>query len=324
MRVGYIKQAKSPFRIIDRIKYFLGIIDVYEYEQGCVFQVPVYQKEKKMNNMLKHIQKKLHQYKIDNTVLSNEWKNHIFYHKLNLMFQKENISVLEGKKLMHYMNYDILQYILNMQKTTMEQEEVSFLIQKDNHLDLQFLSKFVENCKMVNIVTNDVSRFKSIQENLYEKENILISVSNHKNKALKRAKYILNVNMCKKELEKYKINRQAILINFAEDIIYNKLAFEGICINYFQICIPDEYLEKFENMDLIDEFDTAKLYEAILLQKIDTIKKSVTMMSKNELNKHKNMITDIIKEDEIYITGLVGKNGIICKQEYLDLTKSEK
>ena len=55
-------------------------------------------------------------------------------------------------------------------------------------LNLQFLSKFIENCKTVNIVTNDIARFKEVQERIYENENILIGISNNKSKALKRAR----------------------------------------------------------------------------------------------------------------------------------------
>lgn len=301
--------------MVDELKYFCGMITTNIYEQGCVFQIPLLEQEKKMDKILRRLLKQIQKAKVDTIVFSEDCANHTLYFKMQEMLGGNRI--LTGKKLMHYMNYDILEYILKIQKTMMNQEDVFFMIKKDNGLDLQFLSRFVENCKTVNIVTNDIERFKNVQDNLYEKENILISVSNNKSKSLKRAKYILNVNMGKKELEKFKINRDAIIINFEENIEYRHPAFDGINVNYFQIYLPDEFLEKLELINGLNEFNHVKLYESILLKKIEDVKKRVTMLSKEELDKHKNIVETIIKNDNIYITGLIGNNGRICEEEFI-------
>lgn len=316
LRVGYIKKALKPLKMIDKLKYFLKMTVIEEYEQGYVFCIPLSEKEKKMDKVLRNLQKQLQKQKIDKVVFSEECKQHKFYFKMKTALSGEN-EILTGRKLMHYMNYEILEYILKMQKTTMKQEDVFFLIKKEDNLDLQFLSKFVENCKTVNIVTNDMERFKKIQDNLYQRENILIGISNNKNKSLKRAKYILNVNMEKKELEKFKINRNAIMIHFRENIQYDAITFNGINVNYFQISIPDDYIEQMERVGQLGEFDTAIFYESILLRKAELAKKKITMLSKVELDKHRNMITDMIRDDGIYITGLIGNNGRISERELI-------
>ena len=131
-------------------------------------------------------------------------------------------------------------------------------------MDLQFLEPYIENCKTVNIVTNDMERFKKVQDNLYEKEDILISVSNNKNKALKKAKYIFNVNMNKSEMKKYKIDRNAIIINLKENVKIDDTSFEGININYFQISIPDDYIEKYlaeKDLNLTATLDAKSAYK---------------------------------------------------------------
>lgn len=323
MKVGYIKVQKLPLKVIDKLKYFCGIVLVCEYEQGVVFQIPEVENEKKMNKVLQNLLRQVRKTKVDTIVFSDDCIHSRFY--LNMKEILSGSNILTGKKLMHYMNYEVLEYILNIQKTTMKQTDVFFLVKRDNNLDLQFLSKFVENCKTVNIVTNDIERFKKIQDNLYEKENILISVSNNKNKSLKRARYILNVNMNKKEIEKFKINRDAIIINFGENVLYDNPTFNGININYFQIHIPDEYVEQFEQINSLGEFDNTRLYESILMKKIENAKKKIVMLSKENLNKHKNMIADMIREDNIYITGLIGNNGRIAEVEFTQkiLTKYE-
>lgn len=325
MKVGYVKKQKLPLKLINRLQYFYGKILVYEYEQGYVFQIPIVKNAKKMNKILHNLVRKMKKIKIDTIVFSDDCIDSSIYLKMETILSENNLSVLTGKRLMHYMNYEILEYILQVQKTVMGKEEVFFLIKKDDNLDLQFLSKFVENYKTVNIVTNDIERFKKVQNHLYEKEDILIGVSNNKNKALKRAQYVLNVNMNTKELEKYKINRNAIIINFKENVRYCNPTFNGININYFQINMPDEIIEQLEPINVLGEFDNVRLYEAILLKRVENEKKKITILSKEGLNKHKSIISDIIAEDNIIVTGLIGNNGKVCEEEFLQkfLTKHE-
>ena len=135
---------------------------------------------------------------------------------------------------------------------------------------------------------------------------ILISVSNNKRKALKRAKYILNVNLSKGELEKYKINRDAIIINIQENVKYDDSNFDGINVNYFEIKVPDELQEKFEKIG--GNFDDAILYESMLL-------------SENIQKKKIEGATERISKDDICITSLIGNNGIIRDEELVKINK---
>ena len=317
LNVGYVKQEKLPFQTMDRIKYFFGMVTSSEFEQGYVFCVPVFEKEKKMEKVVQNLLKQIQKAKVDTIVFSNDLINSSFYSQIEKELKQKEYQILNGRRLMNYMNYDIFGYILNLQKTDIKKEELFFLINKDDSLDLQFLSKFVENCKMVNIVTNDLERFKKIQENLYEKENILISVSNNRSKSLKRAKYIFNVNMDQKDIEKYKINRNAMIVNFRENLRYNSNIFDGICVNYFQINLPDEYIEQFDKNIEIEEFDRTRLYESILMKKIEIEKKKAVMLSKSELKKRKNIVMDMIYQDEIKVVGLIGNNGKIDEKEII-------
>ena len=162
------------------------------------------------------------------------------------MLGSYNVQVLNGKKLMEFMEFQVVKYVLNKQKANMKEEEIYIVFKKSSDIDLNFLKKFIEKFRVVNIVTNDVERLKNVQDNLLENDGILISVSNNKRKALKRAKYILNINLNKEELSKYKINRNAIIINIREIVKYDSSGFEGININQIKIKCPDEFIEKFE------------------------------------------------------------------------------
>ena len=321
INIGYIKKADIPVKIIERVKQFLGIIKKEQYDVGTVFKIPRNIKEKKQEKFIHKFINELKKVKIDTVVFSEEIINSNLYEGIVDEICKVNKRIVNGKRLMQYMNFDIFEYILKIQKEPMNKQDVFFMIKKDNNMDLQILEPYIENCKTVNIVTNDMERFKKVQDNLYEKEDILISVSNNKNKALKKAKYIFNVNMNKSEMKKYKIDRNAIIINLKENVKIDDTSFEGININYFQISIPDDYIEKYEIFCKENEFDTVKIYEAILLRKIQSQKAKSVMLSKTDLKKRKNIEADIIKKDNVKITGLIGNNGRIDENEIIKNAK---
>ncbi len=317
MNVGYIKNEITPYRLIDKVKYFLGIIIIEQFEEGTVFRLPILKKEKRMDKVIKRLLKKMEKLKISQVVFSNEIVRSKMYLKIEQAVLQEDINIFDGRVLMKYMDYEILEYIMNLQKTNMKQEDIYFLIKKDSTLNLQFLSKFIEKCKTVNIVTNDIDRFKNIQEKLYEKENILIGVSNNKTKSLKRAKYILNINFDQKDVEKYKINRNAIIINFKNTITYNPNTFDGINVNFFKIRLPDEYVENFENINECEEFENEKIYESMLMKKIEKEQNKNTLLNKNELERNKDMVSKIIEKDGVKVVGLIGNNGKISEEEII-------
>lgn len=299
--------------------------------------------ERKLKRITQNIIKYIEKYQINILVFSNVLSCYERISNVNCfeMYLKEqlkargyikeesniyhkDITFLNGKILMQYMQYEILKYILQIQNKNVSQEDIYFLIKKDSKLDLDFLNSFIENAKTVNIVTNDIERFKNIQEKLYEKENILIGVSNNKNKALKRAKYIFNINLNQKEIEKFKINREAILIHIKEYVKHCKNSFEGININKIELHIPDEYIEEFEqiNNEECQEFELLKMYEVMLLQRIYQRKQNDLIFPENNVYKMNYQIAkDIIKNDEVKIIGLIGNNGKIEATEFLKLEK---
>lgn len=312
MIVGYIKKQNKPIELIDKIKYFFKIVKVTQCNMGYVLEIPFKGSTDKMINKVSKIIKKL---EIDNIVFSNE----LIYTEFSfrVINNLDKGTVCDGRKLMIYMQYDILIYILNIQNIDVNNTDVFFLIKKDNDLNLQFLSKFIENCKTVNIVTNDIARFKEVQERIYENENILIGISNNKSKALKRARYILNVNMDENDIKKYKINRDAIIINLKNMVYYNNPGFNGININYMQISLPDEYIEQFECINNQNEFDLTKLYEVYLMQELNIEKRKLNVL---KCEKVENIEEKIIKQDGIKITGLIGNNGRIGENEFVKIS----
>lgn len=296
MTIGYIKEE------ILKNQFWRGI-EIRIFDNNYVIAVSNKKKDrKKVKEKLARIIKKLG---IDAVVFSKELEGDF----KNDICEMINIKVVNGKKLMEFMEYDIVKYVLDKQNADTKKEDIYIVFKRDSNLNLDFLKRFLENFRLVNIVTNDVDKLKNIQDNLLDNEGILISVSNNKRKALKRAKYILNINLTKEELEKYRINREAIIVNIGENVKYDEPCFDGVNINYFKISCPDEYLERFEQVG--SQFNLAQMYESILLQdRVDKTKLEA--------------VYSRIKEDNIKIVELIGNNGPISDQELQKIHISKK
>lgn len=293
MIIGYIKKErklKNPFQGIE----------IRSFDNNYIITIQNEEKNRVKKKLIKYIRK----LKIEAIVFSKELEGN-FKNEICEMLEN-NIRIINGKKLMEYMEFDILTYILEKQQANCKQEDIYIIFKKDSSLDLNFLKIFIENFRMTNVVTNDIERLKNVQDNLLEQDNILIAVSNNKKKALKRAKYILNINLTKEELEKYKINRDAIIVNIKENVKLDNPSFDGINVNYFKIKVPDEYNEKFEEIG--ENFEFAKMYESILF--------------KEEVQKKKlENVQERIKKDEIRISEIIGNNGTISEKELQKIHK---
>lgn len=288
MIVAYIKEEKI------NNGFFKGL-EIRGVDNNYIISI----NDKKNKRIKKKLAKKILKLNIGAIVFSKELEGDFKEEVCELLNLGDNINIqiLNGKKLMEFMEFDILKYIIEKQKKKMTEQDIYIVFKKDNILNLNFLKRFIENYRMTNVVTNDIERLKNIQDNLINNDDILISVSNNKRKALKRAKYILNVNLKKEELEKYRINREAIIINIQEFIKYDNPGFDGINVNYFEINVPDEIEERFEQIG--NNFDIIKLYESILLS--ETTGENI------------ESIYNKIARDEVTVKSIIGNNGVIEK-----------
>ena len=227
MVIAYIKEERLSEGIFQKMQG----LEISRLDNNYI--IAIHDKDRK--SIQKRLVKKIYKLEIDTIVFSKELEGKFKDDICEMLKLDDNINVkmINGKKLMEYMNFDIIKYILEKQKHNMKQEDIYIIFKKDNSLNLNFLVRFIENFRMTNVVTNDIARLKNVQDNLLDNENILISVSNNKKKALRRAKYILNVNLTTEELSKYSINRNAIIINIRENVKYSNPGFEGINVNYF-------------------------------------------------------------------------------------------
>ncbi len=122
-------------------------------------------------------------------------------------------DIVDGKWLFEVISCEVLDYIVNLENIKKEDTEISILVNYITQNTLENIKKIARQYKRLNIVTNHIEKFKKIEEELYNKEGIMIIVTNNKKKSLSKSKIILNIDFPKELLNKYNIYENAILVN---------------------------------------------------------------------------------------------------------------
>ncbi len=272
--IGYIisKQETNFFKKI------FNKLEVDEYENGKKYIAP------KFNGKLLERLKKDN---IKNVVMAKKDKHNIEF--ANNIYAS-NINILDGKILFKHLIPEIIEYLSEILGTNKEDIEITILVNDYSQINLYYINELISNMKIINIITNNIRKFKSFADKLYKEEAITVPVMNNKNKSLANKKIILNIDFTEEQLKKYRINRKAILINIENDIKKINKTFAGININInnYELNIGKTY----------DEFETNEIYESYII------------------GKKKEDIRRKILADDVKISNFIGKRGIIDINEY--------
>ena len=188
----------------------------------------------------------------------------------------------------------MLKYISNIQKEKMENQVVHVLVNDNNCVNICLIEYLSKKIKCLNIVTHNIKKFQKVEVFLYEKEDIMIVISNNKRKSINKAKIIVNLDFDNDEFSKYQLNRDAIIINISNNNLDIEKSFNGIFINSLKMCkLKNNYIK---NSNL---FKLEELYESFIIGEQDFYK---------AIKK--------IKEDNVEIQELIGKRGKIQQLEY--------
>lgn len=240
--------------------------------------------------MLNNLYEKLFELDVKTVVCADLLlKNEGFVKWLN----EKEVEILDGRWLFKFLPYDIfnkIAYIKNVKKSDLE---VSMLINTPTELSNQNVIEFAKECKILNIITNDVFSFKVLEKNLLESYGIIINVSTNKEKSCVRSDLIFNFDFNEKELRKCKMNNKAILVQMNnEKAIRNN----GITIRFVKLKIPYKY-EKIAKIH--NHFNEEILYESFLYYKTS----------------YEN-VRKILRRDGAYIRYFIGNNGKIEFDEF--------
>lgn len=202
-----------------------------------------------INNLIKKIEK----YNINNIVLAEKLlKNNDF------VFLFENkFNILDGKWLYKFLIFNIVQKISIIQNKKINEYEITILCNNPNEIVYENIEKLSQNCKIVNILTNNTDKFTSIENKLYEKYNLLLNVSTNKEKVCLFSNIIINVDYTKDELENCNFKYESILIQCTKEKVEKNLK---AIIVFYRLIFDKNYISFFNKNK---HFEQEILYESL-------------------------------------------------------------
>lgn len=281
------------FKIIGKIDKLNIINDSYKNVaiNKMIIRIPKYKFEKINKNFMKNLLYLAKQNGIKNVVLSkelNKKENFIYALKSN------NFKILDGSFLIKNSGIEILEYVIEQSESRLNEEEVSILVNNNSVTNSYIISNIAELAKRINIITNNISRFKKIEKELYEQKGIILSISNNKKKGLAKSKYLINIDFPEELISKYKLYKKAVIINLENKIHSISKTFSGIIINDIQI----SFIQKDDEEEIFKKFDNKQVYESKILA-----------LEYNDIKNIKQM-------DKFKVVNTLGNNGIINNMEY--------
>lgn len=206
----------------DKPKKIRKIFNIVELEQNRVI-LPITKSEiengklsqKKAQILAKNIVHKLKNAIGNNVILSKEIKKQ--KNLVNYLYS-QNMNIIDGKWLFGILSDEAITYVVNKKKMKKEKLNVSILVNDVEDYVLENIKLIVRKYKRVNIVTNHLEKFKKIEKEIFEKDGIMVTVTNNKKKSLSKSNVILNYDFPTELINKYKIYDEAIILNVKQNV----------------------------------------------------------------------------------------------------------
>lgn len=263
MKTIYIDKMDKPKLAIQKIKIEGDNCKVY------------LNLEKEKN--IKKIVNKLLKNEVSNVVLS---KDLLENQNLINVINASNINIFDGRWLERYLLIQILDFIVQQKNINKQETEIAITVNQITDFSIEIIKILAKQYKKVTIVTSYIEKLRKLEKEIYDKEGILIIISNNQKKSLAKAQIILNIDFNKVVLNKYKIHENAIIVNLEENIKIEEKRFNGINVNDYEIEVAREEIIWRENMR---KFRTKDLLESVLYMK-DTFNNICNKIGKNKVS----------------------------------------
>lgn len=279
--VGYVRENEN-------VNFVHKLFNKIKLENN-IFLIPYDEniKKHKEKKLLDKLHGELQKYNVNRIVLSNKLiSSYSFINQL----KEYGIKVFDGKLLYKIILPQMVETVCGNKNSNIENEKVSILINSNDEIDSKNIELLAQKVKSLNIVTNYPSRFVNMSNYLFEEMGIIVKVSTGRKIT---GNIIINIDFNEAKINEYRINPKAIIINCICPTEIQSKQFEGINIYSYNIIVPNEYK--------IDGFNQTYIYES------------------NIYSRHIKEIEEKIRNDNIKIDELIGKNGVINKEEFLAL-----
>lgn len=159
----------------------------------------------------------------------------------------------------------------------------------DNDKNKNIIVDLGNRCKSISLVTDNIRKLYRLDSKLNKDDNIIVSVSSNRRKALQRARIVVNFDYDETFFENFNINRNCIIINLSNNVLTLKNSFQGSIIEKLEI----DYINKYENFINIDNFDKTILYETFIYDENYDSAKEIMMFDNCRIKKVLGMRNEI-------------------------------
>lgn len=285
------KDSKLPIILKKLILLLKKIFCIITINEQKVYVLP-YKELERYSKFKLYLIKKILQ-KLNGKVVLSDYLNQS--KTLKEMLQNANIPVIEGMLLSTYLLPEIIGYICNKMKIEEQKQEITILTKNKSKGFSELAIELAKDVKRIHIVTNRVTQFANIERDLEGILGVGCQITNNKRKSLLKSKIIINLDYLEDELNEFAINPNAIIIDVIQKVNINTKSFCGIHIYDYEIGTDS----KFEH----EEFQKKKVLEAKIF------------------GKNYSGVREVIKDENIKIKKLIGKNGEINVLEYENIAK---
>lgn len=285
------KDSKLPIILKKLILLLKKIFCIITINEQKVYVLP-YKELERYSKFKLYLIKKILQ-KLNGKVVLSDYLNQS--KTLKKMLQNANIPVIEGMLLSTYLLPEIIEYICNKMKIEEQKQEITILTKNKSKGFSELAIELAKNVKRIHIVTNRVTQFANIERDLEGILGVGCQITNNKRKSLLKSKIIINLDYLEDELNEFVINPNAIIIDVIQKVNINTKSFCGIHIYDYEIGTDSKFGH--------EEFQNKKVLEAKIF------------------GKNYSGVREVIKEENINIEKLIGKNGEINVLEYENIAK---
>ena len=171
MNIGYIREIDYSRitslieKLIYKLKKCFNLIGLEEKDDKVIFKVPKTKRINKKKKIINKICKKLEEKNINIIALDNVFNTDELVK--NILYSK-GMKILDGRWIFNFLIIETLEYIARVSKIELEKQEVGILVNNNNEINLENIIKVAKTVKRVNIITNNISKFKYVERKLYE------------------------------------------------------------------------------------------------------------------------------------------------------------
>lgn len=284
--IMYIRQSEN-------IKFLHKVFNIFKVEKlddKTIINLPINEKSKNKKN--EKVIQKLSQYFNNNNIKIVVLEKKLMENSnIKNIIYSNNINILDGTRLDKFLVYNLVQKIYQYKKTNIQAGEITLLINENDDINVETIIMLAKEIKRLNIITNDIKKFRKIVDYLYKELGILIKLSNNVKTNLRSSDIIVNIDFPEEIVNKLEIPNNAVVLNMPKNINIKSKKFSGINIKAWEIEVPDKYV--------LEGFNTSIMYEASLYTK--------PVMK----------VFEQIQNEDIKIKKLIGVNGVINAKEFI-------